>query len=141
MNFLGVLFQRFFFNQTQDRERQGFVITNGAGTATAWADVMTGFTQRRAQTLTRHLEQAEARDMTDLDTRTILTHRFAQAVFNRALVAYWRHVDEVDDNQAAEVTQTQLASNLIGCFQVGVECRFFDVAAAGGASGVDIDSG
>jgi len=56
-------------------------------------------------------------------------------------VAYRRHVDEVDDNQAAEVTQTQLAGNLIGRFQVRVECRFFDVTAAGGASGVDIDSG
>ena len=141
VNFLGVLFQRFFFNQTQDRERQGLVITNGAGTATARADVMTGFTQRRAQTLTRHFEQAEARNMADLDTGTILTYRFAQAVFNRALVAYRRHVDEVDDNQAAEVTQTQLAGNLIGRFQVRVECRFFDVTAAGGASGVDIDSG
>jgi hypothetical protein len=71
---------------------------------------MAGFTQRRAQALTRHLEQTEARDVADLDARTILTHRFAQAVFDRALVAYRRHVDEVDDNQAAEVTQTQLAA-------------------------------
>ena len=45
VNFLGVLFQRFFFDQTQNRERQRFVVTNGTGTGAARADVMAGFTQ------------------------------------------------------------------------------------------------
>ena len=57
------------------------------------------------------------------------------------LVAYWRHVDEVDNNQAAEVTQAQLTSNLIGSFEVGVKRGFFDIAAAGRACGVDVDGG
>ncbi|CCJ83900.1 hypothetical protein BN133_277 [Cronobacter dublinensis 582] len=59
VDFLGVLFQRFFFNQTQDRERQGFVIADGAGAATARADVMAGLAKRRAQALAGHLQQAE----------------------------------------------------------------------------------
>ena len=79
--------------------------------------------------------------MADLNTRPVLTHRFTQTVFYRTLVAYWRHVDEVDNNQAAEVTQAQLTSNLIGSFEVGVKRGFFDIAAAGRACGVDIDSG
>ena len=60
VNLFGILFQRFFFNQTQDREGQRLVITHGAGAGAAWADVMAGLTQRWAQTLTGHLQQAKA---------------------------------------------------------------------------------
>ncbi|MNT68856.1 hypothetical protein D3C72_2071190 [compost metagenome] len=45
VNFFGVLFQRFFFDQAQNRQRQRFVITDGAGTGTAWAHVVARFTQ------------------------------------------------------------------------------------------------
>ena len=79
--------------------------------------------------------------MADLDARSVLTDGFAQAVFYRTLVANRCHIDEVDNDQAAKVAQTQLTSDFIGCFKVGIKRRFFDVAAAGGACGVDIDSG
>lgn len=45
VNFFGVFFQRFFFDQTKNGQRQRFVITDGAGAVTAWANVMAGFTQ------------------------------------------------------------------------------------------------
>ncbi len=141
MDFLRILFQRFFFNQAQNGQRQRFVIAHGAGTATARTHVMAGFAQRRAQALTRHFEQAEAGNMANLNTRPVLTHRFTQAVFYRALVTYRRHIDKVDNDQAAQVAQTQLAGNLIGRFQVGIKRRFFDIAAASRAGGVDIDGG
>ena len=98
-------------------------------------------TQRWAQTLTRHFQQTKARDATDLYTSTILTHRITHAVFYFTLVTHWRHVDEVDNNQAAQVTQTQLACDFIRCFQVGVQRGFFDIATARCTGGVDIDSG
>ena len=79
--------------------------------------------------------------MADLDPRSVLTDGFAQAVFHRTLMANRGHIDEVDNDQAAKVAQTQLTSDFICRFQVGVKRRFFDVAAAGGACGVDIDSG
>lgn len=141
MNFFGVLFQRFFFNQTQNRERQRFVITHGAGAGAARADVVAGFAQRRTQALAGHLQQAEARDMADLNARPVLTDGFAQTVLHGALVANRSHIDKVDNDQAAEVAQTQLAGNLVSRFEVGVERRLFDIAAAGSAGGVDIDSG
>ncbi len=59
MHFFGIFFQRFFFNQTQNGKCQGFVITDCTGTATARADVMAGFAQRWAETLTRHFQQAK----------------------------------------------------------------------------------
>ena len=49
------------------------------------------------------------------------------------------HVDEVDDDQAAQVAQAQLARDLVGGFEVGVERGRLDVAAACGARRVDVD--
>ena len=79
--------------------------------------------------------------MADLNTGTILANRFTQAIFHRALMANRRHVDVVDHDQAAKVTQTQLASNFVGRFQVGIKGGLFDIAAAGSTRGVDVDSG
>ena len=64
---------------------------------------------------------------------------FAQPVLDLALVLVRLHVDEVDDDQAAEVAQAQLAGDLIGCLQVGAEGRFLDVMALGGACRVHVD--
>ena len=52
VNLFGVLFQRFFFNQTQNGERQRFVVTHGTGAGATRADVVAGFAQRWAQALT-----------------------------------------------------------------------------------------
>ena len=79
--------------------------------------------------------------MANLDTRTILTHRFAQTVFYCTLVANRGHVDEVDNNQTTQVAQAELAGDFISGFKVGVEGGLFDIATARCASGVDVDSG
>ncbi len=79
--------------------------------------------------------------MADLDTRTILTYRFAQTVFNRTLVANRSHVDKVDNNQATQVAQAELAGDFISGFKVGVEGGLFDITAARCTCGVDVDSG
>ncbi len=68
--------------------------------------------------------------MADLNAGAVLTDSFTQTILNRALMAYRRHIDVIDNDQAAQVTQTQLTSNLIGRFKVGVERRLFDVTAA-----------
>ena len=51
------------------------------------------------------------------------------------------HVDEVDDDDAAQVAQPQLARNGQGRFQVGLEHRVVEVARADEAAGVDVDGG
>ena len=79
--------------------------------------------------------------MANLNTRTILTHRFAQTVFYRTLVTYRGHVDEVDNNQTTQVAQAELAGDFISGFKVGVEGGLFDIATARCARGVDVDSG
>ncbi|MCY1407593.1 hypothetical protein D9M71_228990 [compost metagenome] len=64
---------------------------------------------------------------------------FADFFFHGALVLGRGHVDEVDDDQAADVAQAQLTGDFLGRFKVGLQRGFFDVAAFGGARRVDVD--
>ena len=49
------------------------------------------------------------------------------------------HVDEIDHDQSAQVTQPQLPRNLIGRLQIGVQRGLFDVRATRGAGRVHVD--
>ena len=49
------------------------------------------------------------------------------------------HVDEVDDDDAAEVAQPQLARDRLRRLEVGLEDRVVEAAAADEAAGVDVD--
>ena len=83
--------------------------------------------RRGTQALARHLQQAEARQAADLDARAVHLHGIAQPVFDVALVLRRLHVDEVDDDEAADVADAQLARDLVGRFEVGVGRRGLDV--------------
>ena len=72
---------------------------------------MCRFADRRTQTLPRHLEQAETCDLADLYASAIFFHSLTQAVFNISLIALWAHVDEIDNDQTAEIANTQLPGN------------------------------
>jgi hypothetical protein len=101
--------------------------------------MLAGLAERRAQALARHLQQAEAGDAAHLHPGAVHLQRLAQPVLHLALVLGGCHVDEVDDDQAAQVAQAQLAGDLVGRLQVGVERGLLDVAALGGARRVDVD--
>ena len=49
------------------------------------------------------------------------------------------HVDEIADDQAADIAQAQLAADFVGGFHVGLEDGFLDVLGALVAAGVDVD--
>ena len=74
-----------------------------------------------------------------MHARAVRFQGFAHALFHGALVFHRGHVDEVDDDQAADIAQAQLARNFLGSFQVGLQGGFFDVTTLGGARRVDID--
>ncbi|MNT00123.1 hypothetical protein D3C72_1345430 [compost metagenome] len=51
------------------------------------------------------------------------------------------HVDEVDDDDAAQVAQAQLPGHRLRGLQVGAEHRLFQVALAKERAGIDVDRG
>src|SRR5690606_33084151 len=137
--FGGAVLQGFLFDQAQDRQRQRFDVANDALAVAARADDAAGLAQGRAQALTGHLQQAEAADAANLYTGTVGSQGFAHLVFDGALVLDRSHVDEVDDDQTADITQTQLAGDFFRRLQIGLQGGFLDVAALGGACRVDVD--
>ena len=136
----GTVLAGLFADETQHRQRQAFDTTDGAEAVAARALHVGAFFQRRAQALAGHFQQAEARDAANLDAGAVLLHGIAEAVFHSLLVLQRLHVDEVDDDETAEVAQAQLTSNFVCGFQVGVGGRGLDVRALGGAGRVDVDS-
>jgi hypothetical protein len=51
------------------------------------------------------------------------------------------HVDEIDDDDAAEVAQPQLPTDRLGRLQVGLEDGLFEIAVADEGAGIDVDGG
>ena len=90
------------------------------------------------QSLATHFHQAEFADGAKLHTGTVLAQGVAQAVFHFAAVFRFVHVDEVDDDQATQVSQTHLARHFVSRFQVGAGGGFFDVTAFDGTRRVDV---
>ena len=134
-----VLLHRLFLDDAQDLQSGRFGVADVArAVATRTRDVA-AFAQRRAQALAAEFEQAELADGAELHSGAVEAQRVAQALFHLAAVLRLFHVDEVDDDQAAEVAQAHLARDLVGGFQVGAGGGFLDVAAARGAGGVDVD--
>ena len=135
----GVVLHRLFLNHAQDLQCARFGVTNMAGAVAARARDMAAFTERRTQALAAQLQQAELADGAELDTRTVLTERVAQASFDFAAVLRLFHVDKVNHDQAAQVAQSHLACDLVSSFKVGSRGGFFDVRAARRAGRVHVD--
>ena len=66
-------------------------------------------------------------------------YRIVQTILDVALISLRPHVDEVDYDEAAKIPNSQLTSNFVGCFEVGVQGRRFNIAALGCSSRVNVD--
>ena len=134
-----VVFEGLLLNDAQDLQRRALGITDMACSATTRTRNRRPFAERRAQPLAAHFHQAELADGAELHTCAVLAQCVTQPILHVAPVAAFLHVDEVDDDQSAEVAQAHLARHLICRLQVGAGRGFFDVATTDGAGRVDVD--
>src|SRR5260221_12446463 len=123
----------------QDMQRRRFGRADMAGAGAMGAGLGRRLDQRRSQPLARQFEQAERADATELDACAVVFHAFLETALDRALVAVLLHVDEIDDDEAGEVAQTELAGDLLRRLEVGAQRRLLDVALLGRASRIDVD--
>ena len=61
--------------------------------------------------------------LADLDAGAVVLQRVLQPALDRRGCCGFLHVDEVDDDQAGEVAQAQLAGDFVGGLQVGLAAR------------------
>ena len=98
--------------------------------------------QAGADPLARHLDQAERGDLGDLVLRAIPAQALDEATQDQIPIALQDHVDEVHDDDAADVAQAELAHDLLGRLKVVARHRLLEVAALPGElAGVDVDHG
>ena len=101
-----------------------------------------GFDQALTHALARHLHEAQRGDLGDLVARAVTTQALHQAAQHEVAVRLEHHVDEVDDDDAADVAQAQLAHDLFGRLQViAGDCLLERAAGADELAGVDVDDG
>ena len=134
----GVVLHGLFLDDAQDLQRARFGVAHVAGAAAARAGNGCAFGEGGLEALAAHFQQAEFADGAKLHAGAVLAQGFAQAVFHFAAVFAFLHVDEVDDDEAAQIAQAHLAGHFVGGFEVGAGGGFFDVAALDGAGGVHV---
>ena len=135
----GAGFRTFLLDRAQDVDRRAFDVAHQAEAGAVRAGDEAGFGEARAQALAAHFQQAEMADLTDLDAGAVVFQRLLQPALDHGVVALGLHVDEVDDDQAGEIAQAELAGGFLGGLQVGAQGGFLDAAFAGGTARVDVD--
>ena len=94
-----------------------------------------------ARTFARHFNQTQLGKAVDGHARTITRQRLAKLVEHRVLVLLVIHVDEIDNDDAAEITQPQLAGRHQCRLKVGFENRVVEIATTDKTAGIDINGG
>ena len=111
----------FLDGQRQDAhnfERHAFERLDRAAAATARALAVSGATHAGTHALTRHFDEPERTGAKDSRLRAIALHGVAQGSFDGATMLFARHVDEVVDDYAAEIAESNLARDFFRRAQV-----------------------
>ena len=113
-----------------------------ATTATLLTGLREDLKQTGTQALTGHLNQTQRSHLSHLMLSAVTTQALNQATQNQVTVRLKHHVNEVNDDNAADIAQTQLTDNLLSSFQVVLGDSLFQVAAATGElTGVHVHHG
>ena len=72
-------------------------------------------------TFTRHFHQTEGGEPVDTGLGTIMTQSILQRCQHTVAVLLALHIDEVNNNDPAEITQSKLSCNSSGRLYIGVE--------------------
>src|SRR6185437_6789313 len=94
-----------------------------------------------ARALAGHLHQTERRETHYVALRAVAGEGVLERTEHLAAMRLIVHVDEVDDDDAAEVAQTQLPADAGRRLEIGAERGFLQVAVAHVGAGVDVDRG
>ena len=89
--------------------------------------------------LSRHLHETQLLDVENLGSGLVASQRPAQLGADRFAVALRLHVDEVDDDNAANIAEPKLVRYLFGGLEVVLEHGLFKVRLSDVLPGVHVD--
>ena len=97
--------------------------------------------QAETKLLPRHLHEAQRRHLRDLVLRSVAREALDETAQHEVTVGLQHHIDEVDDDNSADVAQSQLAHDFFGGLQVVLGDRLFEVSARPDElAGVDVNN-
>ena len=118
------------------------VVDHDAASGAGFTVLAERFQESEPELLARHLHESERGDLGDLVLGAVAAQAFEHAAQHEVAVGFQNHVDEVHDNDAADVAQPQLAHDFLGGLEVVLSDRFFEVSARTDEfAGVDVDDG
>ena len=121
---------------------QRLIVNHQATASTLLTGLREDLKQTGTQALTGHLNQTQRSHLSHLMLGTVTAQALNQATQNQVTVRLKHHVNEVNDDNAADIAQTQLTDNLLSSFQVVLGDSLFKVAAATGElTGVHVHHG
>ena len=121
---------------------QRLIVNHQATAGTLLTGLREDLKQTGTQALTGHLNQTQRSHLSHLMLGTVTAQALNQATQNQVTVRFKHHVNEVNDDNAADIAQTQLTDNLLSSFQVVLGDSLFQVAAATGElTGVHVHHG
>ena len=91
--------------------------------------------------LRHHLHQTEMGETIHREPRAVGSDRRVERIEHGGAVFRQVHVDEIDDDDAAEIAQAQLPRDGLRRLQVGLEDGVVERAHADETAGVDVDGG
>src|SRR5690606_26448535 len=96
--------------------------------------------QALARPLARHLDEAELADAVDRRLGLVLGEALLEGAPDALAVLRLFHVDQVEDDQTADVAEAQLVGNLLDGLQIGLQRSLFEILAplADETSGVHV---
>ena len=104
-----------------------------------------GFAERLDEifpgSLSGHFDQTEFGDLEDIGSRLVVAQGIAQGSVGFFAMIRRLHVDQIDNDQAADIAEAELVDHLLDGFEIRFVDRLLEVALADEASGVDIDGG
>ena len=131
--------QPFALDCAQELQAARFDGTDAARTLARGAGLGAHLEETWTETLTRKLEQTKRADPAQLNPRAIDLYRFLEPLLDFAIVAGVVHVDKIDHDEPGQITQAQLARDLIGSLEVRLGRRLLDVPFLGGPARVHVD--
>ena len=135
----GLALEQFRFDPAEQVQGHRFHRADIARALAVRAVLHGGLEHTGANALPRHFQEAEMADPTDLDAGAVMAQRVLETPLHGPVVALLLHVDEVDDDEAGEIAQPQLARHLVGGFQVRLQRGVLDIVLAGRPPRVHID--
>ena len=97
--------------------------------------------QARFDPLSGHLQESESRDSANLDAGLVSLEGLLQDLLHLAAVLIVAHIDEVDDEEAADVPKSDLSGHHLRRFDVRLEGHLVLILLSPGLAGVDVNGG